>query len=295
MLRRLDDRSADHLIALKVAMMNNGPIAKLEILLIHGLFLNHMSWDHWISRYEKRGYTVHAPGWPGLEGSVAELRADPTPLTKLSITTVLDYYVDYIAGMDALPIVIGHSFGGMFAQLLAYRGLAAAAVGVDPTAPAGVLSLPFSTLKSSAPVLANPLNIGRATMLTAEQFRYAFTNTLTEEASRELYERYAVPCANRVLFEGAFENFAPHSPARIDVTIDRPPILLIAGGADHLVTADYARANAKLIGASPGITAFHEFPGRPHFTGAVPGWEAVADYALEWAESPRAIQPYAVV
>jgi pimeloyl-ACP methyl ester carboxylesterase len=171
---------------------------------------------------------------------------------------------------------------------LAYRGLGSAVVGVDPGAPAGVLSLPFSTLKATAPVLANPLSIGDATMLTPEQFHYAFTNTISKEESRELYERYAIPCANRVLFEGAFENFVPHSPARVDVKSERAPALLIAGGADHLVTADYTRSNFKLIAQSPSITAFKEFPGRPHFTGAVEGWEEVADYALDWALNPSA-------
>jgi pimeloyl-ACP methyl ester carboxylesterase len=157
-----------------------------------------------------------------------------------------------------------------------------------------VLELPFSTLKGGAPVLANPLNVGRATMLTPEQFRYAFTNTASEQESKALYDRYAIPCANRVLFEGAFENFAPHSPARIDVKSDRPPVLLIAGGEDHLVPASYTKQNFKLISASPATTAFKEFPGRPHFTGAVGGWEEVADYAIEWALNPVASEPVAV-
>jgi pimeloyl-ACP methyl ester carboxylesterase len=130
------------------------------IVLIHGLFLSWSSWEKWVERYSARGFKVVAPGWPGLEGSVEELRADPTPFTKLDIKTVVDYYDDMLRHMEAPPIVIGHSFGGLFAQLLAYRGLASAAVGLDPGAPAGVLNLPFSTLKASAPVLANPLNIG---------------------------------------------------------------------------------------------------------------------------------------
>jgi pimeloyl-ACP methyl ester carboxylesterase len=255
------------------------------IVLIHGLFLAKSSWEKWVERYSARGFKAVAQAWPGLDGSVEDLRRDSTPLTKLDVTGVLDYLDDAIRALES-PIIIGHSFGGLFAQLLAYRGLGSAVVGIDPTAPAGVLSLPFSTLKASAPVLANPLNIGRATMLTPEQFHYAFTNTIDEEASRKLYDRYAIPCANRVLFEGAFENFAPRSPARIDVAGDRPPVLLIAGGSDHLVTPDYTKANFDLIARSPGITAFKEFPGRPHFTGAVDGWEEVADYALAWALNP---------
>jgi pimeloyl-ACP methyl ester carboxylesterase len=233
---------------------------------------------------------VLAPAWPGLEGSVEELRSDPTPLTKLNIKTVVEHFDGLIRKLDSPPIIMGHSFGGLFAQLLAYRGLGLAAVGIDPGAPQGVLELPFSTLKASAPVLANPLNIGKATMLTPEQFHYAFTNTLSEEKSKELYDRYAIPCANRVLFEGAFENFAPHSAAKVDVESARPPILLIAGGADHLVPPGYTRSNFELISKSPAITGFKEFPGRPHFTGAVDGWEEVADYALEWALKPVATQ-----
>jgi pimeloyl-ACP methyl ester carboxylesterase len=263
--------------------------APRTIVLIHGLFLNWQSWDPWVERYSERGFEVLTPGWPGLDRTVEELRDDPRPLTMLDIKTVLEYFDGFMRALDEPPIIMGHSFGGLFAQLLGYRGLGSAVVGIDPTAPAGVLSLPFSTLKAAAPVLANPLNSGNATMLTPEQFRYAFTNTCSEEESKALYDRYAVPCANRVLFEGAFENFAPHSAAHIDVKIERPPILLIAGGADHLVPADFTRSTYKLIAQSPSLTAFHEFPGRPHFTGGVPGWETVADYALEWALDPIAI------
>jgi pimeloyl-ACP methyl ester carboxylesterase len=162
--------------------------------------------------------------------------------------------------MPSAPIIIGHSFGGLFAQLLAYRGLGSAVVGVDPTAPAGVLDLPFSTLKASAPVLANPCNISNATMLMPEQFHYAFTNTITIEESQQLYDRYAVPCANRILFEGAFDNFIPHSPAHVDVEAERPPILLVAGGSDHLVTPGYTMANFNLISRSPSTPRFGSFP-----------------------------------
>jgi pimeloyl-ACP methyl ester carboxylesterase len=209
----------------------------------------------------------------------------------LTIANVLESLDATIRRMDPQPIIIGHSFGGLFAQLLAYRGLGSAVVGLDSTAPAGVLSLPFSTIKASAPVLANPLNIGGATMLTPEQFQYAFTNTITAEESKLLYDRFAIPCANRILFEGAFENFAPHSPARIESAEDRPPILLVAGGADHLVTPSYTKSNFDLISASEATTAYKEFPGRPHFTGAVEGWEEVADFVLAWALNPVARHP----
>jgi len=276
-----------------MATEQSGSDAAKTIVLIHGLFVTWSSWEKWVERYSARGFDVLAPGWPGLEGSVESLRSDPTPLTKLDIKTVVDHYDALIRKLESPPIVMGHSFGGLFAQLLAYRDLASAVVAIDPTAPAGVLELPFSTLKAGAPVLAHPSNRGKATMLTPEQFHYAFTNTASKEESQELYDRYAVPCANHILFEGAFENFVPHSPARIDVKRDRPPILLIAGGSDHLVPAGYTRANFNLIDQSPGITAYKAFPGRPHFTGVVAGWEQIADYALDWALNPTETNPLA--
>ncbi len=258
------------------------------IVLIHGLFLNWSSWDMWVTKYSAEGYDVIAPGWPGMSGTVEELRSDPTPIKKQRIESIVDYYAELIGGFHSQPIIMGHSFGGLFAQLLAYRGLGSAVVAIHPGAPAGILELPFSTLKASAPVLANPFHLDDATMLTPEQFHYAFTNTVSDDASRALYDRYAIPCANHVFFEGAVENFVPHSPGRIDVGADRSPLLIIAGSDDHLVTPGYAWKNFQLVDASPGVTAFREFPGRPHFTGVLPGWEAVADYALNWAAAPTA-------
>jgi pimeloyl-ACP methyl ester carboxylesterase len=258
------------------------------IVLMHGLFLTWSSWEAWVERYTARGFRVLTPGYPGMDRSVEELRNDPTPLTKLTIAKVLDHLDGVIRSLDAPPIIMGHSYGGLFAQLLAYRGLGTVAVAIDPAAPAGVFDLPFSTLKALAPVLANPFNIGRATTFTPEQFRYAFANTVSEETSKRLYDRYAVPCANRLLFEGALGNLMPHSAARVNAKANRPPVLLIAGGADNLITPKYTRSIYNLISRSPAITAYKEFPGRPHFTGGVDGWESVADYALDWALNPVA-------
>ncbi len=117
-----------------------------------------------------------------------------------------------------------------------------------------------------------------------EQFHYAFTNTLSEEESAEVYERYAVPGPGRVLWQGALANFNPHTPDRVDFhNDDRAPVLLIAGGVDHVVPASVDRQMAKKRGKSAAVTEYKEFPGRSHFTIGQEGWEEVADYALDWA------------
>ena len=258
------------------------------IVLIHGLWMTPRSWEHWVERYRARGHEVLAPSWPGLEGDVEALRADPTPLTQQSITKIVDHYEGIIRGLDSAPIIMGHSFGGTFTQLLLDRGLGRAGVGVDSSTVKGVLSLPLSTLRSAGHVLANPLNRGKAVPFSEKHFRYAFGNTMTEEQSREAWDRYSVPAAARVLFEGAAGNLVPNSPIKVDLKKnDRPPLLLIAGGKDHVVPAKVTRENVKRYGKSEAIVAYKEFPDRSHFTAGEPGWEAVADYALDWALDPK--------
>jgi pimeloyl-ACP methyl ester carboxylesterase len=255
-----------------------------SIVLIHGLWMTPLSWEHWVERYSKRGYEVLAPPWPGMDGDIEGLRANPEQIENLGVEDIVDHYDAIIRGLDRQPIIIGHSFGGAFTEILLDRGLGAAGVAIDAAALRGVTKLPFSTLKSAFPVLKSPSNRHRAVALTAEQFHYAFTNTLDEDESDRAYERYAVPGPGRVLWQGALANFNPHTPDQVDFhNDDRAPLLLIAGGADHVVPAAVDRQMAHKQSKSKAITEYKEFPGRSHFTIGQDGWEEVADYALDWA------------
>ena len=260
------------------------PIAADTIVLIHGLWMTPLSWEHWIDRYKSRGYNVIAPAWPGMDGEVEQLRRDPSPIAKLTATDILDYYERTIRELDKPPIIMGHSFGGAFTQVLLDRGLGAAGVAIDSGPTKGVLKLPLSTLRVGWPVLHNPANKHRAVGLTAKQFHYAFTNTLSDQDSRAVYERYHVPGVGHVLFEGALANASPSSAFRVDYgKDDRAPLLFIAGGDDHIVPAAANRSNLKKYGKSKAVVDYKEFPGRSHYTLGQDGWEEVADYALDWA------------
>lgn len=273
--------------------MTSTPTAAPDtIVLIHGLWMTPRSWEHWIERYTAAGFTVLAPAWPGLEAEVEALRADPTPLTRLTITRIVDHYEGIIRALDRPPIIMGHSFGGTFTQLLLDRGLGAAGVGIDSSTVKGVLRLPLSTLRATFPVLGNPANRKKAVALTPKQFHYAFTNTLSEQESQAVYDRYHVPAAASILFEGAFANVNPHTAIRVNLAnSDRAPLLLIAGGRDHIIPPAVTKENARRYHKSTAITAYKEFAGRGHFTAGEPGWEAVADYALSWALNPTASNP----
>lgn len=256
-----------------------------EIVLIHGLWMTALCWENWIRRYQEKGYRVIARSWPGMDIDIDDLRRDPSPIANLGITEIVAHYESLIRKLDSPPIIIGHSFGGLIAQILVDRGLGVAGVAIAPAPAKGILFLPFSTLKVSFPALSNPANNHRAVPLTPEQFHYAFTNNLSEKESLAVFHRYAVPGPDHVLFQAAFANFNPHAATAVNFqNDDRAPLLLIAGGQDHVSPASVVEANFRLYRKSSAITEYREFPSRTHYTLGQDGWEEIADYALAWAK-----------
>jgi pimeloyl-ACP methyl ester carboxylesterase len=261
------------------------------IVLVHGLWMTPLAWEHWVDRYERRGFTVLTPGYPGIgqgEAGVAALREDSSGIARVGVADVMAELTELVQGLEEPPIIMGHSFGGTFAQLLAGAGLGRAAVSIDGAAVKGVLATPLSEAKSVLPVLIDPANRHRAVPLTPKQFHYAFTNTLDETASQEAYDRYAVPTPAGILFEGGFANFTPHAATTFDFTnAERPPLLFVSGGSDHILPPAVQKENARrCTEGSSAITAHVVFDGRDHYTCGEPGWEAVADFALDWALNP---------
>jgi len=259
-----------------------------NIVLIPGLWMTALSWEHWVERYSSRGHKVIAMNSPGMEGDVEQLRRDSSGFEHVGVGEVVDHYEKIIRGLDSPPIIMGHSFGGAVTQILLDHGVGSAGVAIDAAQVRGVFRLPFSTLRVTFPALKNPANVHKTVMLTPEEFHYAFTNTLTEEESLKVYHRYAVPGPARTLFQAALANFNPHAATRVDFhNDDRAPLLLIAGGADHVVPPAVTEEMAKRQRKSKAITAYKEFPGRSHYTLGQQGWEEVADFALDWALAPK--------
>jgi alpha-beta hydrolase superfamily lysophospholipase len=244
------------------------------------------SWENWAARYTAQGYNVIARSWPGMDIDIEELRRDPSPIANLGVTEAVDHYEKIIRGLDTPPIIMGHSFGGLMAEILLDRGLGSSCVAIAPAPVKGIFLLPFSTLKVSFPALSHPSNNHKAEPLTPEQFHYAFTNTLSEEESLAVYRRYAVPGPDHVLFQAAFANFNPHAATAVDFHNNtRAPLLLISGGKDHVSPPAVVNANYNLFRKSSAITEYKEYPERSHYTLGQDGWEEVADYALSWAVS----------
>jgi pimeloyl-ACP methyl ester carboxylesterase len=259
------------------------PDSRTPVLFIHGLWLHATSWANWSDLFQDAGYQTSAPGWPGEPDTVEEARADPDSVADQGIDDVVAHYAKIIEGLDAKPILIGHSFGGMIAQKLLGQDLAAAAVAIDAAQIKGVLPLPLSSLRVTFPVFKNVANRHRAVSLTAEQFRYAFGNAISEQESAVLYEQWAIPAPGKPLFEAAAANFDPHSPAKVDTANElRGPLLLITGGRDHTVPEAVTRATLKQYRHSDAVTDILEFADRAHSLTIDHNWREVADASLSW-------------
>ncbi len=253
------------------------------VVFVHGLWLLPNSWDRWAAVFEEAGYTALTPGWPDDPETVEEANENPEVFAHKTIGQVTEHFNEIIQELTRKPVIIGHSFGGLLAQILAGRGLASVTVAIDPAPFRGVLPLPFSALKSAWPVLGNPANHNRAIPLTFEQFRFAFANAINETEARELYKHFAVPASGAPLFQSAAANLNPWTEAQVDTrNPDRGPLLIISGEKDNTVPRAIAHATFEREVRNIGLTKFVEIPDRGHALTIDSGWREVADTVLSF-------------
>lgn len=251
------------------------------VVFIHGLWLLPSSWQRWAEAFEEAGYIALTPDWPDDPATVAEANANPGVMANKTVGQVADHVAAVISQLERKPAIVGHSFGGLLAQILAGRALSAATVAIDPAPFRGVLPLPLSALKASWPVLGNPANRTRAVPLSYAQFRFAFANAVGEMEAQALYRDYAVPAPGAPLFQAAAANLNPWTQAQVDtLNQERGPLLIVSGEKDNTVPWSMANAAFRQQQANPGLTEIVRIPGRGHSLTIDSGWREVADTAL---------------
>jgi non-heme chloroperoxidase len=256
---------------------------KQPVVFVHGLWLLDSSWDRWAAFFEEAGYAAVTPGWPDDPPTVEEARANPEVFANKSVGDIAAYQQLIVEKLDRKPAIIGHSFGGLLAQILAGRGLSAATVAIDPAPSRGVLPLPIAALKSSSAVLSNPTNRHKSVALTFEQFQYGFGNAVSEQEAKELYETYHVAGSGVPVFQAAAANFNPRSELKADnKNPDRGPMLVISGELDHQVPHALSNAAYKRQSKNKGVTEFNEIAGRGHSLTIDAGWREVAQVSLDF-------------
>jgi pimeloyl-ACP methyl ester carboxylesterase len=254
------------------------------IVLVHGFWVTPRSWEHWITHYEAKGHRVIAPGYPGFEIEVEELNANPDIITAVTVPAIIDKLEAEIRALPEAPIIIGHSAGGAFTQILLDHGYGAAGVAMNSAPTEGVKVVPLSQVKSTFPVLKSPANRHKSVGLSLEEWKYAFTNTFSDEESKALYERYHIPANGGILWGSVLANFQPgHQDTWVDYHNDkRAPLLFVSGSEDHIMPPVVQRSNAKHY-KSNTLTEHIEYEGYAHLLPAQKGWEEIADTVLEWA------------
>lgn len=251
------------------------------IVFIHGLWIHASSWLPWMDFFTKQGFQSLNPGWPGDSATVAACRANPLSIANRGVKEIADSYAQIIASLPEPPIVIGHSFGGLLAQVILGRGIAAAGIAIDPAPIKGVWQLPLSALKASFPILGNPFNLKKAKSLTFKQFRYGFANAIPEEEAKELYERWTIPAPARPLFQAATASFAGSETKVNTRNNSRGPLLITGGQKDHIAPPILGKASLRKYPKSVH-TEFKLFEGRGHSLIVDHGWREVAEFSLAW-------------
>jgi pimeloyl-ACP methyl ester carboxylesterase len=246
------------------------------IVLIHGAWLNSLSWENVKARYEARGYTVITPDWPFDDREPAALRAQPVPaLARIGQREIVDHYDRIVRQLPEQPILIGHSLGGVIVQQLLARGLGVAGVAINPAPTPGVPLGP-QAIVSALPVLGDPLSWRKVKHMSLDFFRTRFAQTAIDPETT--YERYIVPTPGKAYWTGVV------GAMKIDwAGQDRAPLLLIGGGRDLIADASMTDAIYRKQKQAASRTELKIFAERSHWTLMDKGWETVADLALNWA------------
>ena len=265
-------------------MADVGGNGKIPMVLIHGAWLSSRSWENYSDYFSKRGFDVSAPEWPRKHGDVEEMRETAEESAGLGVAEIVDHYAELIGALDD-PVVIGHSYGGLFVELLLDRGLGRAGVAISPAPPKGILKLPLSTLKAGAPALAHPSKRHGIVTLTHDEFTYGFVNTFSPADAAAAYERYAVPETGQIFYEAGFANFHLHPPTELHFDNgDRGPLLIVGADEDHTVPASLSKGVYERLSKSSANTDYLEFAGRPHLHMIADDWQEVAEAVDSWLD-----------
>jgi len=255
------------------------------VVFAHGFWLMPDSWGSWRELFKEAGYATVAPSWPGSPETVGEARANPDAFAGQMVGPVANHVAEVMAQLTAKRALVGHSFGGLLAQIIAAHGFAHVTVAIDPAPFRGARKVPISAPKSVRPLLANPANYGRAVTLTLEQFRSGWANTVSESEAKLLYEKFLVAAPGSAVFQVACANLNPWSQASVDIKYrHRGPLLLVSGTEDNMVPAAVTNAAFKLQRRNRGLTEMAQVENCGHSLTIDSGWREVAEMVLTFIQ-----------
>jgi pimeloyl-ACP methyl ester carboxylesterase len=244
--------------------------------MIHGMWGGAWHWDNYRRVFEPQGYRCIALDLPYHD---ADPRSAPDP--RLGTTSLLDYaaFLDReVRKLEEPPILMGHSMGGLLAQMLGARGLGKAMVLLTPASPAGIMALSPSVIKAFWSIQTRWGFWRKPTRQTFAEASFSILHQFPASEQRRLYEAMVYD-SGRVAVEIGYWLFDRQHASRVDATKITCPVLVIGGGQDRIVPASVVRQVAKKYGA---VATYKEFENQAHMVVNQPGWEEVAAYVGDW-------------
>jgi pimeloyl-ACP methyl ester carboxylesterase len=250
------------------------------IVFITGAFVSHRCWDDWKTFFERRGYKIVVPAWPGKDADPEVLRSSHPSgdIAKVTMNELIDHYGQIIEDLPEEPVLIGHSLGGLLVQVLLNNGLGAAGIAIHSVPPLGVMPFELSFYKSNLSAFGFFSDINKTYLISFRKWQYAFTNGMSFEEQKKAYEDLAIPESKRAI-RGALT-----SAAKVDFKAEHNPLLIVAGNSDQCIPASLNERNFKKYKSKSSVTQFVVREGRNHFVLGQPTWKEDAQFILDWIQ-----------
>lgn len=261
------------------------------ILFITGAFVHNSCWDEWREYFENLDYETSAPPWPNKDASAKQLRErhPDTTIASMRLSKLIAHYERIVRSMPKKPIIIGHSIGGLIAQILNDKGLATAVVAIHSVPPQGIFTFKLSFLRAGWGPLGLFTNPNKSFLMNFQQWQYAFANGLTETEQQKGYERFAIPESKKIVRD------TTTAVAKVHFNRPHDPLLFIAGSTDHSIPSSLNYDNYKKYSCAESVTDFIEFKSRNHFVLGQSGWEEIAHYIQNWLEKNASQQATSII
>ena len=251
------------------------------IFMIHGMWGGSWYWEKFRSVFEAKGYRCVAVTLP-----YHDMDPGGIPDPRLGTTGLLDYAESLereIGKLGAKPILMGHSMGGLLAQILGARSLAKALVLLTPASPSGIIALTPSVIKSFWSIMSTWGFWRKPMRQTFSEAVYSMLHLLPEKEQKETYGKFVYE-SGRAAFEIGYWLFDSGNASKVDESKVTCPVLVVAGAEDRITPASVVR---RVAGKYRDAT-YKEFENHAHWIMAEPGWQEVAEYIGGWLTQQQA-------
>ncbi|MCL4510364.1 MAG: alpha/beta hydrolase [Bacteroidetes bacterium] len=246
------------------------------IFMIHGMWGGPWYWENYKSLFEKEGYTCVTTTL-----RFHDMNPKDAPDPRLGTTSLLDYAEDLeqeIRQLGVKPIVVGHSMGGLLAQILGSRGLAKALVLLTPASPAGIMALTPSVMKSFWSMQTTWGFWKKPMRQTFNEAAYSMLHLLPPNEQKEAYDKFVYE-SGRAAFEVGYWLIDSKKASGVNESKVTCPVLVIAGAEDRITPASVVRQVARKYKA---VSTYKEFDNHAHWVVAEPGWQEIAEFVKDW-------------